>query len=350
MIGLAVSCVCTACTSLAGAADTTTSQSGAVATFLRSYVRPDGRVVRTDQGADTVSEGQAYALLIAVATADRSLFASVWGWTQRHLQRPDHLLAYRWVDGRIADDNPAPDADLDVAAALLQAADTFDDEAYRAAGTAISRSVLTYETVTASPGTLVTAGTWAVGNPATLNPSYLTPGEATFFTEQTGDTEWNSVAAATQVMDRDLAAASPLPPDWATLAAGASAAGVTASASPDGTQSARYGMDAPRLVIRLAASRSASDRAMAASYAPALGHTGEVGNRSLDGAPLVTWRNAVTDVALYAARSAAGDTAGAHRALSSAEAQEASYPTYYGSAWVALAPLMLDGSLQEFSS
>ena len=65
---------------------------------------------------------------------------------------------------------------------------------------------------------------------------------------------------------------------------------------------------------------------------------------------VVTWHNAVTDVALYAACIAAGDTEGARRAMSAAQAQEASYPTYYGSAWVALAPLMLNGSLAGYSS
>ena len=33
--------------------------------FLRRYVDGDGRVVRRDQGGDTVSEGQAYGMLIA---------------------------------------------------------------------------------------------------------------------------------------------------------------------------------------------------------------------------------------------------------------------------------------------
>src|SRR5438045_6380113 len=35
--------------------------------FLDRYVMGDGRVARIDQGGDTVSEGQAYALLLAAA-------------------------------------------------------------------------------------------------------------------------------------------------------------------------------------------------------------------------------------------------------------------------------------------
>ena len=41
-----------------------TAQRSATA-FLAAYVRPDGRVYRPDQGGDTVSEGQAYGLLLA---------------------------------------------------------------------------------------------------------------------------------------------------------------------------------------------------------------------------------------------------------------------------------------------
>src|SRR5687768_9451710 len=64
--------------------------------FLDTYVEPDGRVVRRDEGGDTVSEGQAYALLIAVALGDRQRFEAVWSWTRDHLRRPDGLLSWRW--------------------------------------------------------------------------------------------------------------------------------------------------------------------------------------------------------------------------------------------------------------
>src|SRR5207237_725785 len=48
--------------------------------FMRRYVDADGRVVRRDQGGDTVSEGQAYAMLLAVALDDRARFDRVWDW------------------------------------------------------------------------------------------------------------------------------------------------------------------------------------------------------------------------------------------------------------------------------
>ena len=52
------------------------------ARFIQVYVRPDGRVVRLDQGRDTVSEGQAYGLLLAQAAGDQQAFCRMWTWTR----------------------------------------------------------------------------------------------------------------------------------------------------------------------------------------------------------------------------------------------------------------------------
>src|SRR5262249_25843719 len=62
--------------------------------FLDRYVDSDGRVVRRDQGGDTVGEGQAYGMLMAAAIGDRRRFNSIWDWTQRNLQRPDGLISF----------------------------------------------------------------------------------------------------------------------------------------------------------------------------------------------------------------------------------------------------------------
>lgn len=85
--------------------------------FLDRYVDGEGRVVRHDQGGDTVSEGQAYALLLAAALGDRRRFALVWRWTRERLQRPDGLLSFLWRDGKVEDPQAAADADLDAARA-----------------------------------------------------------------------------------------------------------------------------------------------------------------------------------------------------------------------------------------
>src|SRR3546814_3053042 len=91
------------------------------ADFLDEYVTAEGRVVRYDQGGDTVSEGQAYAMLLAVGSDDEARFATIWDWTEQNLQRSDWLLAWQWADGGVVDEAPAADADLDAAWALTLA-------------------------------------------------------------------------------------------------------------------------------------------------------------------------------------------------------------------------------------
>ena len=52
--------------------DARTEALAAADAFFDRYLQPSGRIARTDQGGDTVSEGQAYAMLLAAATATRS--------------------------------------------------------------------------------------------------------------------------------------------------------------------------------------------------------------------------------------------------------------------------------------
>ena len=143
--------------------------------FLDRYVRDDGRVVRDDQGGDTVSEGQAYALLLAVAADDEERFARVWDWTRTHLQRPDGLLAWRWADGHVVGDEPATDADLDAARALLLAGERFDEPRYREAARDMKRAIVDGETTWAADRTVLVAGPWARDGTIVVNPSYWSP-------------------------------------------------------------------------------------------------------------------------------------------------------------------------------
>ncbi len=70
-------------------------------TFYKThYILPDGRVKRPDNQQDTVSEGQAYALLRAVWSNDQATFDRCYAWTENHLSqktlRGRNLLAWHW--------------------------------------------------------------------------------------------------------------------------------------------------------------------------------------------------------------------------------------------------------------
>src|SRR5476649_908231 len=95
--------------------------------YKSRFVTPAGRVVDTANKNISHSEGQGYAMLLAVAAGDRATFNLVWDWTRANLMvRDDSLLAWRWQpDERpaVADINNATDGDLLVAWALTEAAE-----------------------------------------------------------------------------------------------------------------------------------------------------------------------------------------------------------------------------------
>ncbi|MDW5598928.1 glycosyl hydrolase family 8, partial [Conexibacter stalactiti] len=263
----------------------------AVERFLDRSLLPNGRVTRRDEGGDTVSEGQAYALLATVAVGDERRFARVWSWTRHHLLRSDGTLAWLWKDGRVISDGPAADADLDAARALALAADRFDRPAYAAAARRLGRALLREQT-TRAVGTLVlVAGPWARAN-AVINPSYFSPRAYTALRGLDGDRRWRTLERSSARLTRALLEedGAALPPDWAKVLPW----GVV-PVGPPGAQAAAtdaaYSYDAVRMPVRYAESCTASDRALAARPWPALHAQATAGGgygaavTGLDGAP-----------------------------------------------------------------
>ncbi len=344
----------------AGEADPVAAAATTGQAFLRTYVDPDGRVVRRDEGGDTVSEGQAYALLIALALGERQQFEAVWTWTREHLQRPDGLLSWRWADGAVVDRNSAGDADVDTARALVLAGERFADPNLTAAGRDLAAAVLAAETVSvgtagldpATPapapgaaiegsGLVLTGGTWATATPAAVNPSYFSPRAEQLFSSSTGDARWADASRTQRALVWQLIGTGLLPPDWARV----DAAG-TATPQPDQSgRPPRFGLDAARLPVRMAESCDPADRAVAAELLPTLDRPDAVAGYSLEGAPLVDWSHPVAFVGVAGAAEAAGNEQLSDDRLRAAAELDAREPTYYGSAWVALGHILLDTEL-----
>jgi endo-1,4-beta-D-glucanase Y len=295
--------------------------------FLDRYVEDDGRVVRHDQGGDTVSEGQAYAMLLAAAEQDEERFARVWTWTREHLRRPDGLLSWRWADGRVADPEPAADADLDAARALLVAAQRFGEPRYAEEGRALGRAIVEHETAPAADKTVLVAGPWAQGR-GVVNPSYWSPRAYTML-------GFEDVAASSRRLT-DVLTESSLPPDWAKVEAW----GVSATGPPDGGDPG-YAYDAVRVPIRLAESCDPADRELAARMWPRLQHQPGAARRALDGAPLTDDESPAAMAGAAAAAHAAGDERASRELLDRAAALDEEEPSYYGCAVVALTRAML---------
>jgi endoglucanase len=330
---------------VAGCASGTSALQAPATSFISGYVRPNGRVARTDQGNDTVSEGQAYGLLLAEVTNNPALFGRIWRWTQEHLQLPGGLFAYHAnARGRLLSTEPASDADLLIAWALLRYQGP-DAAARHQAGRRVAAAVLAQEVISGPGGVpVLTAGPWATGNPASLNPSYWALPALTSMSELTGDPRWQELADEAVVLTERLTdGGKVLPPDWAELGGGGQ---LTPVSAPNGIASqAEYGLDAERTVVWFAASCDPNARALAGRWWKLLQRPGRSQAMTLqvdggivdpDAAPLAL-------VAAAAAAQAAGHQGTSASLLQSAVAQQHSWPTYYGGAWAALAPALLSG-------
>ena len=294
--------------------------------FLDRYVDADGRVVRRDQGGDTVSEGVSYALLLAQVAGDETVERRVWQWAEDNLRRDDGLLSFLTdAAGQVIDEQAATDADLVTAWALGRS----DQPELRADAAGVLAAVEQHTVVSRSPGPLLTAGPWATGDPATLNPSY-----------------W--VLPALRATARDVLAerigpaldalGGGLPPDWARLDGGR----LTASPDPGGRfPQARYGLDAMRTTVWLATDCGADNRERAAASREALADRPEASARELDGTVLDPAPHPLGLVAAAAAADADADDTASDDLLDRAAAQDAQSPTYYGAAWVALGRALL---------
>ena len=345
MAVLACSGLAAAASGCGGAATATSPQQQAAARFLAKYAQPDGRVVRLDQGGDTVSEGQAYGMLLAEVAGDDAAFRRIWGWTHDHLRLRSGLFAFHTnAAGKVVSQQAASDADLLIAWALLRYHGPGAATRHRD-GRQVAAAILAHEVTTGPGGTpILAAGPWATGRPASLDPSYWSLQALQGIAQATGGQQWRRLAAGTVALMRQLTRDGRLlPPDWAEL----TAAGVLRpEAAPDGSQpQAQYGLDAQRVVVWFAASCDSRARALAARWWPLLRASGRAQALALrpDGTVLNPTPSVLPLVAAAAAAKAAGDDAAAQRLLRQAAAAQRGHPAYYGGAWQALGSALLSG-------
>jgi endoglucanase len=305
-------------------------------TFLSRYVAPNGRVIRRDQGGDTVSEGQGYGLLLAYVANQQARFAQIADWTTRHLQQSNGLFAYHWSGGRVVSAAPAADADTQIAWALDLAGTQWHKRSYLAAAKrtalAVAQNEIGYD---AHGHPTLTAGPWAnqSGQPVTVEPGYWTYPADNSLARLTGDNRWKSLAAGDLSHLQVLSAnGTRLPADWATETA------TVSPASPPGSPgtAAASGQDGLRALAWGACTAGAATLerhwwslvASSASQAPLV--------RGLDGAPQNHDRSPLSAVAAAVAASAAGHPQERDELLNEADQIAQQYPTYYGWAWAAL--------------
>lgn len=179
--------------------------------YKANFILSTGQVIRPENGNDTVSEGQAYAMLFAVTVGDKTTFDSCFAWTEQNLSRllpgstpyggPDNLLAWHWtLPGGVQSDgwNAATDADEDYAYALLLAYEKWGQSNYLSKAQAVISDILNKETHAPTGLTnllFLKPGNWGEGNiwghqGIFINPSYLSPAWYRKFNVYMPDSRW----------------------------------------------------------------------------------------------------------------------------------------------------------------
>jgi len=338
---------CSGGASVAGAGSIGAAAQRSANQFLGRYVRPNGRVVRPDQSWDTVSEGQAYGMLLAEIAGRPAVFGRIWHWTRSHLQLPDGLFAFHANSaGQVLGQNPASDADVLIAWALLRY-DAAHAAAMHRQGRRVAAAVLVHE-VTAGPGrtSILAAGPWGTGRPASLNPSYWALPALTGLGQLTGTRQWRRLASGAVAMTVRLTRGGrELPPDWAVLTGRGKLA---PSPSPDGTErQVEYGLAAQRTIPWFAFSCYPRAHALASRWWRLLRRPDRARALALhpNGRPVNADPAPMSFVAAASAAQAAGQQTASHRLLDRAAAQQHRRPTYYGGAWTALGLALFSGAL-----
>lgn len=223
--------------------------------FRQRFVEPEGRVVDAAQGNASHSEGQGFAMLLAVHHDDRAAFDAVWQWTQKHLQvRDDGLLAWRWQpQGGIADKNNASDGDLLVAWALLRAGEKWRNPDYLAASRRIAQDIRTKLLRRAPHGLVLLPGLDGFDrtDDLTVNLSYWVLPALRDIGRADPAPEWEDLSkTGIALLQYARFGRWGLPPDWLKLGEKV----VPAEGFPE-----RFGYDAVRIPLYLIWSRQESE-------------------------------------------------------------------------------------------
>jgi endoglucanase len=136
--------------------------SGAWLLYQDKYVNSDGRVIDTRANGISHSEGQGYGMLLAVNADDRRSFDRIWAWTKANLYvRGDGLASWRWDPAsmpHVTDQNNATDGDILIAWALAQAAQKWQNGAYRDDARSIANAIAVNATADSAFGKILLPG------------------------------------------------------------------------------------------------------------------------------------------------------------------------------------------------
>jgi len=204
-------------------------------TFKTRFMTSEGRIQDTGNKNVSHTEGQGYAMLMAVYYNDRSSFDSLWGWTQKNLSNPNNGLFYwKYTPGDsdpVSDRNNASDGDVLIAWALLKAGNKWNVPAYLQASDRLQKAIIDRNVITFAGRTIMLPGAQGFNKTSyvILNPSYFVFPAWRDFATRSHLKVWNAlIDDGTQLLSEMRFGDSGLPMDWVAMNADGSMAPATA--------------------------------------------------------------------------------------------------------------------------
>lgn len=203
--------------------------------FKTRFMTSDGRIQDTGNKNVSHTEGQGYAMLMAVYYNDRSSFDSLWRWTQKNLSNPNNGLFYwKYTPGAsdpVSDRNNASDGDVLIAWALLKAGNKWNVPAYLQASDRLQKAIVDRNVITFAGRTIMLPGAQGFNKTSyvILNPSYFVFPAWRDFAARSHLQVWNAlINDGTQLLSEMRFGDSGLPLDWVAMNADGSMAPATA--------------------------------------------------------------------------------------------------------------------------
>lgn len=195
--------------------------------YKSRFLKRNGRVVDNANKGISHSEGQGFAMVMAVAANDPDAFANIWDFTKTELGvRRDNLFAWRWSPRglfRVRDKNNATDGDILIAWALLEASEAGFGDHYRKQGLKTLKSIKKLISHDSVFGNFIRPAWFGFspkeqGGKQIINLSYWVFPALERLTVLTGDSGWSDLSASgVRLIQSASANAAGLPADWTAM-------------------------------------------------------------------------------------------------------------------------------------
>jgi endo-1,4-beta-D-glucanase Y len=202
------------------------------------------KVIRPENGGDTVSEGIGYGMLIGVFMNDKPMFDTLWTFAKAHFHGNNGLMTWCVPSGKsgsCSGSGSATDGDEDMGYALLMASKQWPGGSYSSDAMTLIKNILAHDV----SGNILEGGD-SFNNANELNPSYFAPSYYRAFAAfDTADaTAWMGVLDECYTVLQSAQGSYGLVPNWVNPSG-------TGIASVDATNGTYFGYDACRTPFRI---------------------------------------------------------------------------------------------------